>query len=137
MTLFPGVVPTLAALRRAGIATAIVTVNDEAELAPIVAALGLADQVDHILSSERARSCKPHADIFHQALGLVGAAAEEAVFVGDMPSMDILGANRVGMTSVLTVQEAGLMPHIDGLGPDAEPDHTIERIEDLLPLFGL
>lgn len=44
---------------------------------------------------------KPHPDIFKAALESTGATAEESVYVGDVYSVDFLGATAVGMQAVL------------------------------------
>ena len=51
---------------------------------------------------------KPHPQIFHCALERIGAAPEEAVFIGDNPIADVSGALGVGMRAVqrLNVQGA-------------------------------
>jgi HAD superfamily hydrolase (TIGR01509 family) len=44
---------------------------------------------------------KPHAEIFVQALKSLGANPEESLYVGDVYSVDYLGAIRAGMQAVL------------------------------------
>jgi len=44
---------------------------------------------------------KPHPEIFRQALKSLHAAPEESLFVGDVYSVDYLGATRVGMQAML------------------------------------
>jgi HAD superfamily hydrolase (TIGR01509 family) len=137
LTLFEGVLETLATLRERGVTTGIVSLSDEAELQVCVAALGLADAVDVVPSTKAARSCKPQAGIFQQALRLAGCRAEEALFVGDMPPMDIAGANRVGMTSVL-LQSATELAGRSGtavLEGDLKPDYVIQSIPEVLSLL--
>lgn len=136
LTLHEGVMVTLAELRRRGLTVGIVSVNDEAELSAWVAALELTDAVDFVLSSEIAQSCKPDAAIYQEALRRAGCAAEEVLFVGDMPDMDIAGANRMGMTSVLLMLP-GAPAGPRGTGPlegDRRPDYIIHSIPEVLDL---
>ncbi|NHJ33460.1 MAG: HAD family hydrolase [Asgard group archaeon] len=44
---------------------------------------------------------KPDMKIFHESLTKLNTKAEKTVFVGDNPNSDVMGANRVGMYSVL------------------------------------
>jgi len=129
-----GATELLNSLRNAGIRTGIVSVNDERDLSLLVDSCGFRDHVDFILSSEAARSCKPDREIFLQALHLADVPAAQAVYVGDMPALDVLGANRVGMRSVLLTQEAGFMvqPSID---EGAErPDFAISHLDEFGPI---
>ena len=58
---------------------------------------GVAGLVDACVVSEEFGARKPDAAIFRHALGLIGADADSALFVGDNPEHDILGAIGVGM----------------------------------------
>ncbi len=137
VTLYPGTIDVLAALRANGIATGIVSVNDEAPLQRLIDGCGLRPHLDLVLSSEAARSCKPDPGIFEQALASLGVTAGETVFVGDMIDMDIVGANRVGMRSVLTTQGSGIFPDSASDTPERSPDHVITDIRHILDLLGL
>jgi putative hydrolase of the HAD superfamily len=62
--------------------------------------LGINEFFNAVLVSEQAGWRKPHAKIFEEALGRLGVAAEETVYVGDSPMEDIKGAEAVGMRTV-------------------------------------
>jgi len=83
-----------------------------------------------VLSSERARSCKPAPAIFEQALASAGCAAGDAIFVGDSLFHDVAGAKELGMRSVLIWHRDDRDPP-DG-GP--KPDHVIRRFPELLEI---
>ncbi len=93
-------------LRARGIHLGGVSNADECQLDAMVDALGVRDVFHHLLSSEAARSCKPNAAIFHQALEQAGCAPEETFFVCDTPYADIIGAE--GMRMAL-IEEATLI----------------------------
>jgi putative hydrolase of the HAD superfamily len=136
--LVDGARETLAALRDRGLVTGIVSNSDEEHLLPALRAAWLEGAVDFALSSEAAGSCKPHPEIFREALRRAGCAAEEALFVGDQPEQDIAGANRAGLRTVLhTGPGAALTGHIEraGLAGDARPQSTITRLPDVLALL--
>lgn len=126
-----GVVETLAALRDLGVHVGMVSNIDDDQLEHLLAVAGIADHFDSILSSEQARSCKPHGAIFAQALERAGCRPEQALFVGDSRPADIAGANGAGLTSVL------LWHRTDRTPPEEEPrpHHVISHIPDVLDLL--
>lgn len=125
---------TLLELRRRGLCAGIVSNSDEEELRLALDCSGLGDVVDFAPSSEAARSCKPDGAIYARALALAGCTAGEALFVGDTPDHDVLGANRAGLISVLLrpAERLGL-PWPRG---ESEPRHTIAELGEVLELIG-
>jgi putative hydrolase of the HAD superfamily len=120
---------TLAALRARGLHVQIVSNIDNDQLDAVWPRLGLDAHVDAITTSEDARSCKPHAEIFRVALAKAGdPPPASVVFVGDSVWHDVAGANALGMTSVLI----GSKP-ADAAAPHA-PHHVIEKLGELLDL---
>ena len=128
-----GAVETLTDLRRRGLHLGAVTNADEEHLKVFLDVLGLDRYFDAWLSSEGARSCKPDAAIFHQALRQAGCSPEEAIFVGDTPAHDIDGAAGVGMRTVLITDSHA------GLGRDLaathQPDYIIRGLPELLGIL--
>ena len=61
---------------------------------------GVAGLFDAVACSARVGYRKPHERIFEEVLGVLGAAPEETVFVGDDWCADIEGALGIGMTAV-------------------------------------
>ena len=90
---------------------------------------GLAELIDVRLYTSEMPYMKPHAEAFRAALASVGLEdGERAVFVGDRPLDDIHGAQSVGMRAVLRPND--LVADFD-----VEPDATITRLPELLPLI--
>ena len=128
----PGMRETLDTLRERGIHLGGVSNADDFQLDAMVDVLGVRDVFHHLLSSETARSCKPDAAIFHQALEQAGCAPEEVLFVGDTPDADIIGAEAVGMRPVL-IEETTLIAIDRGT---AKPGQlTIKELPELLELI--
>ena len=100
MTLFDDVAPTLEALRSRGLTLGVVT-NMNRGSGEILAEFGLTGLVDFAVTSIEARSEKPHAPIFREALRRANAEPGETVHVGDQLESDVEGARRVGITPVL------------------------------------
>jgi len=132
----PGCIETLAALRGAGLHTAIVSNIDDDYLLPMLERAGLEPHLDAWTSSEAARSCKPHAAIFEHALGRAGVAAGEAVFVGDSPEHDIAGARRLGLRTIL-IRDGDLENPGAGAGEAGAPHHVIADLREIPVLLGV
>ena len=122
--LYDDVLPTLAALRAAGLRIGLVS-NSARDVGAFARHHGL--DVDAGISSFHHGRTKPHASIFRAVLDLLGVEAEEAVMVGDQLSDDVEGASAIGMRAILLDR--------DGLHPEFEP--RIANLADLLPQIGL
>ncbi len=94
-----------------------------------VRALGLEPYFKAIVTSEEAGAEKPEPRIFGQALDRLGVNAGEAVFIGDNPAGDILGAigAGIGMT-ILTVEYSGS-------AVCEEADHTVSKLGEVLEIL--
>lgn len=64
----------------------------------------IANYFDIVLVSSREKVCKPNPKIFEKALRLLGVPVNNTTFVGDDLQVDIDGAKRVGMETILVVQ---------------------------------
>lgn len=93
----------------------------------ILARDGVLDLIDVRIYTSELRHTKPHAEAFRAVLEPLEVWPGDAVMVGDRPFDDISGGRSVGMRTVLLPNE-----HV----PQApvEPDATIARLADLLPL---
>jgi putative hydrolase of the HAD superfamily len=96
----PAAAPALALARQAGLRTGVIS-NSNGTIRQILERLGLLKLVDFALDSKEEGVEKPQPAIFERALARAGVGAAEAAYVGDLYSIDILGARRVGMTGVL------------------------------------
>lgn len=90
----------LSRARAAGVATGIVS-NSEGKLAELFERLGIARWFDVVLDSGVEGVQKPAPEIFERALTRLGVRAEDAVYAGDIVSVDVEGARRAGMRAVL------------------------------------
>nr|WP_239075556.1 HAD-IA family hydrolase [Planosporangium flavigriseum] len=82
---YPHTVPTLKALRAAGIPVAVVS-NIGFDIRPITAHLGFADLVTEFVLSYEVGRCKPDAAIFEYACGRLRVDPERTLMVGDTPA---------------------------------------------------
>ena len=90
---------------------------------------GLTEYLPYRLTAGDVGHPKPHPAIYHQMLDQMQISPQQAVFVGDTLNQDILGANKVGMTSVWMK-----LPHAPELN-GVQPDYTIHNLSELLPII--
>ena len=118
---FPDVLPALARLRAAGLATAIIS-NADADVTALCTHLAFADRVDLIVTSALVGWEKPDPRTFRAALDPLGIPPAAALHVGDQPRSDVAGALAVGMHALL----------LDRYG--RHPDAPVPTIPGLLDL---
>ena len=92
--------------------------------------IGVQDMVDAIWISDRVGSRKPDPGIFSAALEGADVSSGEAVYVGDSYEADIIGANGVGMLSILIDPMDVFEPAPDSV----RPDRIIHSISDVIPI---
>lgn len=87
--------------RALGLALGVVS-NSEGRLAELLDRVGLGPRLAFVVDSAREGVRKPDPAIFLRALArLPGVAAHEAIYAGDLPSVDVQGARGAGMHGVL------------------------------------
>lgn len=94
-----GAPQVLAALRAAGLATAVVS-NFDGRLRGVLADLGLAPLLDLVLLASDARAAKPDPALLRAALARLGCAPGEAALAGDDPARDLEPARGLGLLAV-------------------------------------
>jgi putative hydrolase of the HAD superfamily len=90
----------LEALRGLGLRLAVVS-NSNGTVARLLEGLGLARWLDAIVDSTIVGFEKPDPRIFHHAAAALGVAPAETVHVGDLYSIDVLGARAAGARAIL------------------------------------
>lgn len=96
----PAATAALELARRSGLTAGVIS-NSNGSVRGILDALGLTRHVDFVLDSSEVGMEKPDPGIFRLALDRAGVAAAEAVHVGDLYSVDVLGARGAGLDAVL------------------------------------
>jgi putative hydrolase of the HAD superfamily len=110
--LFDDVPPTLDLLSRAGFRLGLVS-NFESWLDDLLVHLGIRELFDVRVISGVEGVEKPDPAIFELALERGGMRAEEAVYVGDVPALDVAPPRALGMGAVL-VDRRGRYPTFEG-----------------------
>ncbi|MGA9964334.1 MAG: HAD family hydrolase [Terriglobales bacterium] len=75
--------------------------NADGKIGDVLTRCGIADCFAAITDSGLVGYEKPHSAIFETALRGMDAAAEQSLYVGDVYSVDYLGATRAGMQAIL------------------------------------
>jgi putative hydrolase of the HAD superfamily len=91
---------SLARLRAAGIRLGVVS-NSDGRVDQALAAAGLAEYFEVVIDSGQVGYEKPDPRIFQAALDTLGVRPEEAVYVGDLYEVDVIGARAAGLAAVL------------------------------------
>jgi putative hydrolase of the HAD superfamily len=91
---------SLARLREAGLKLGVVS-NSDGRVEQALEAAGLREYFDVVIDSALSGVEKPDPRIFHAALDALGVAPEEALYVGDLYDIDVLGARAAGLEAVL------------------------------------
>jgi putative hydrolase of the HAD superfamily len=126
--IFPNTIETLEYLKKDGFQMHIIT-NGFKEVQHIkLENSKLRNYFDVIVCSEEVGKNKPAPEVFHHSMQLAGAKPEESVMIGDDLKVDILGAERVGMSGILfdpnrTYNDRAHDWHV----------YSLERIPELLP----
>jgi FMN phosphatase YigB (HAD superfamily) len=95
-------------------------------VARILQADGLHERFEAVVVSDAVGWRKPSPAIFAAAFAGLGVRAEECLFVGDRPELDVIGAKGVGMAAAW-LNESGA-PFPDGL---PAPDFTLRGLAEL------
>jgi putative hydrolase of the HAD superfamily len=98
--LYPGCIDLLDACRARGLVVGVIS-NWSARLPRLLAALGLAERLDHVLCSALEGCEKPDRALFQRALDKAGVAPAAALHAGDHPTNDGYGARAAGLDAVL------------------------------------
>jgi putative hydrolase of the HAD superfamily len=99
--------------------------NADGRIEDVLRRCGIADCFASITDSGLVGYEKPHPEIFRQALESLKAKPEESLYVGDVYSVDYLGATGAGMQAVLMDVS------------DAYADKEVARVESLEALQGM
>jgi putative hydrolase of the HAD superfamily len=87
-------------LRSAGLRLGVVS-NSDGRVEEALEAAGLREFFDVVVDSALVGVEKPDPRIFHAALDALGVAPEEALYVGDLYEVDVVGARAAGIEAVL------------------------------------
>lgn len=96
----PSTRSALARLKAAGLLLGVVS-NSEGRVEEALEVAGLRDYFDVVIDSGLVGIEKPDPRIFQAALEALAVSAEEAIYVGDLYEIDVVGARSAGIEAVL------------------------------------
>jgi putative hydrolase of the HAD superfamily len=122
---FPRMHQTLTSLAEKGYKLGLITNGSVASQAPKIDGLGIRRYFGSILISEAEGIRKPEPKIFARALSKLEVCPEKAVFIGDNPEADIVGAQSAKMKAIWIR---------DAFWPEAESADSIINVLADLPI---
>jgi pyrophosphatase PpaX len=130
VTVYPGVVAAVAAIRRAGRATGLVTSKNRSGALRGLTLANLEQMMDVLVCADEVSNPKPHPEPVQKALALLDADAEASVYVGDSIH-DMMSGRAAGVRTAAALWGPFGREHLEG----ATPDYWLERPADLLGLL--
>lgn len=91
---------------------------------------GLKDLLDVVVISAEVNRRKPSPEIFFVALNALGVKASDSVFVGDTPDIDIRGAKKVGMKTILIQRK-----NASKIDAEDMPDFKVNSLREILEIL--
>ena len=127
---YPDALDVLTALKRRGLATAILSNGSPDMLTPAVEHAGLAGVLDSVISVDRLRLFKPDPRVYQLAVDELGAGREEICFLS-ANAWDVAGAAFFGLNVVWINRFRQPREGLPG-----EPAAEIYSLDELPPLLG-
>jgi pyrophosphatase PpaX len=130
VTVYPGVVAAVTAIRRAGRATGLVTSKNRSGALRGLTLAKLEQFMDVLVCADEVTNPKPHPEPVQRALALLGADPGKSVYVGDSIH-DMMSGRAAGVRTAAALWGPFGREHLEG----ATPDYWLERPENLLRLL--
>jgi putative hydrolase of the HAD superfamily len=127
LTLFPGALDLLTALRARGCKLGLVTNGFAETHHDKIDRLGLRERMDAFFLADEVGMVKPDPELFRHACRELGTEPSRAAMVGDRYARDVIGAHEAGLFTVLLDVHA--IPIPDGA---PAPDAVVPTIADVL-----
>jgi pyrophosphatase PpaX len=129
VTVYPGVVDVVRALKEEGVATGLVTSKNRTGAVRGLTLVRLEALMDVLVCSDEVENPNPHPEPVEKAVRLLDADPEATVYVGDSVH-DMHSGRAAGVRTAAVLWGPFGRSHLEG----AQPDYWLERPEDLLTL---
>jgi pyrophosphatase PpaX len=129
VTVYPGVVQVVRALKDGGIATGLVTSKNRAGALRGLTLVQLETLMDVMVCADEVENPKPHPEPVEKAVRLLSAEPSTTVYVGDSIH-DMQSGRAAGVRTAAVLWGPFGRSHLEG----AQPDYWLERPDDLLHL---
>lgn len=132
LSLYPDGEEFLLFLKENKVKTGLVTDGNAEVQHRKIRALGLDERLDAVLASYDLGRSKPDPEVYMHCLRTLGCRPAEAVYIGDNPLKDFIGARKLGMKTVRIIRPEGMhMRRKAQAGYEA--DLTIHLLTELKP----
>jgi pyrophosphatase PpaX len=129
VTVYPGVVEMIEALKANGLATGLVTSKSRQGALRGLTLARLEQLMDVLVCADEVDNPKPHPEPVEKAVALLGADPAATVYVGDSIH-DMVSGRAAGVRTAAALWGPFGRHHLE----DAEPDYWLERPAELLGL---
>ena len=129
VTVYPGIVQTVGALKAAGLATGLVTSKNRQGALRGLTLARLEQLMDVLVCADEVDNPKPHPEPVQKAVALLGADPATTVYVGDSVH-DMVSGRAAGVRTAAALWGPFGRHHLEG----TEPDYWLEQPEALLEL---
>ena len=124
-------------LKAEGISTAVIS-NADGKVQALLDDNGWADTFDFVIDSGLVGVSKPDIEIFNIGLDKAGLEASQVLYVGDLPAVDVYGAQAAGLSPVLYDPHDHYDAHWSAsTRNDRRAYHRITHMNQLGPLVSL
>ena len=130
VTVYPGVVAAIGAIRAAGRRTGLVTSKNRQGALRGLTLVRLEAMMDVLVCADEVTNPKPHPEPVEKAVALLGADPGTTVYVGDSIH-DLVSGRAAGVRTAAALWGPFGRSHLEG----AAPDYWLERPGDLITLI--
>ena len=127
VTVYPGVIEAVRAIREAGVATGLVTSKNRQGALRGLALVKLESMMDILVCADEVTNPKPHPEPVEKAMALLGADPAATVYVGDSIH-DMHSGRAAGVRTAAVLWGPFGRSHLEG----AEPDYWLETPGDIV-----
>lgn len=131
VTVYPGVVDLVSAIKRRGLCTGLVTSKNRLGALRGLTLVKLESLMDVLVCADEVTNPKPHPEPVEKAVELLGADPAETVYVGDSIH-DMVSGRAAGVQTAAVLWGPFGRSHLEG----ANPDYWLETPSDLLRIIG-
>jgi pyrophosphatase PpaX len=131
VTVYPGIMDAVVAIRAAGVRTGLVTSKNRHGALRGLSLARLDQMMDVIVCADEVTNPKPHPEPVEKAMKILGGEAREAIYVGDSIH-DMQSGRAAGVLTAAALWGPFGRSHLDG----AAPDFWLESPSDLTGLLG-
>jgi pyrophosphatase PpaX len=129
VTVYPGVVDMVDALKAAGHGVGLVTSKNRHGAALGLRLAGIHDHMDVLIGADDVENPKPHPEPVEKAMALLGAEPATTIYIGDSIH-DMRAGRAAGVRTGAALWGPFGREHLEG----AAPDHWLERPAQILEL---